>query len=84
MQTLPTWSVLDYWGLSSYALVSSMLMISISKLSNSVYLSWAFQLNEDCSEAGLACLWLLRLTVSAGWSPASVSLSAIITTVTAG
>ena len=61
-----------------------MFVTSISKLSNSVYLSWTFQLNGGFSKGGLPCLYLcgsLRIAAVAGQDPTSVSLSAILTAV---
>ena len=64
-----------------------MVLTSISKLSNCTYLSQAFQLNNSYFRAGPPCLGLRdsqRLAVFVvDLSPASASLSAIITAVAA-
>ena len=63
-----------------------MFMTSISKLSSSIHLSWAFQLNEDfpgVSPPHLCLCISLRLAVEADQGPTSASLSAIISAVAA-
>ena len=62
----------------SYVFIWSMLVTSISKLSNFTYLSWASQLNEGFSQASPPCLCFcvsLRLTVfiAANLGPTSAS-----------
>ena len=59
-------------------------MTSISNLSNSIYLSWPFQLNMGFSRASLSCFCLCGslVLVVAGQGPTSMSLSAIIIAVT--
>ena len=57
------------------------------KVNRSIYLSWTFQLNDGFSSIGTPCLCFcvsLGVVVLADWGPTSMSLSAIITDVTAG
>ena len=62
-------------------------MTSILKLGNSIYLSWAFQLNEGFSRTGPPCLCfsgsLGLVVLVAVLAPMSASLSDIITVVAA-
>ena len=73
-------------SVKSYVFLSRMFMTSSSMLSNSINLSWAFQLNKGLSRACLPCFCLcgsVRVAVVAGQDVSSVSRSAIITAVTA-
>ena len=91
LQALPAQPILYYWdfysSVNSYGLLSGMFMISISKLSNSLDMFWAFQLNEGFYKAGSPCLCLgcsLGLAILvAVLGPASASLSMVITAITA-
>ena len=89
LQALPAYPVLDYWGhffLSSLICFCFKNVTSISKLSNSIHLPWAFQINYGFSRTVLPCLCFcasLGVAVVADQCPTSVSLSAIITAVNA-
>ena len=80
-QSLTTWTFSS--SVNSYYFVWGMFLASISKLSNSTYLSWAFQLNDGLSRDILPCLYLcgsLRLVMLvAGLDPTCASLSDVIT-----
>ena len=60
-------------SLSSYVFVSSIFVTSISKLSNSVYLSWAFQLKVGFLKLLCHVSVSLMLAVVVDWGPTSGS-----------